>query len=122
VLRKTVAACVLVPLAILIIAFAVANRHVVTVSLDPFGASSPSAAITLPLFALIIAVLIIGVLIGGAAAWLEQGAWRRTARRLQREASDLRREIASLKPAAAPADIAGETKPPERLRLRPPAR
>ena len=40
-LRKIVAAVVLVPLAILIIAFAVANRQNVTVSFDPFSAAEP---------------------------------------------------------------------------------
>ena len=44
--RKIVAALILVPLAILIVAFAVANRQAVTVSLDPF-ASEPSEQVML---------------------------------------------------------------------------
>jgi hypothetical protein len=76
-LRKIVAALILVPLAIVIIAFAVANRQIVTVSLDPFSSNPPAAAVTLPLFALIIVLLILGVVIGGVAAWLRQGKWRR---------------------------------------------
>jgi hypothetical protein len=56
-LRKLVAAIILVPLAVVIIAFAVANRHSVTVSFDPFSSNEPAASVTLPLFALVILML-----------------------------------------------------------------
>ena len=77
VLRKIVAAVILVPLAIIIVAFAVANRQIVTVSLDPFSPAARRPTVTLPLFALIFVLLILGVVIGGFAAWLRQGKWRR---------------------------------------------
>src|SRR5579884_2302539 len=76
-LRKLVIAAILVPLAAAIIAFAVANRQAVTVSFDPFSSAAPAYATTLPLFALIFIVLIFGVIVGGVAAWLRQGKWRR---------------------------------------------
>jgi uncharacterized integral membrane protein len=121
--RKIVAALILVPLAIVIIAFAVANRQIVTVSLDPFSANEPAASLTLPLFALIVLLLIIGVLIGGLAAWLRQGKWRHTARRLERELRELRQKIGALEGSAGEATIIpNEGNPPERLKLRPPAR
>ena len=120
--RRIVAALILLPLAILIIAFAVANRQVVTVSLDPFSSSEPAAAVTLPLFVLVIVLLIAGVVVGGVAAWLGQGRWRRAARRLEREVTALRGRIAA---AEAVNDEAGivprDHPPPPRLRLRPPA-
>ena len=80
-LRRIVAAIILIPLAIIIVAFAVANRHAVTLSFDPFagGGSEPAASLTLPLFALVILLLMVGVLIGGLSTWLGQGKWRRTA-------------------------------------------
>jgi len=119
--RKIVAAIILVPLAIVIIAFAVANRQIVTVSLDPFSSNPPAAA--LPLFALIIVLLILGVLIGGVAAWLRQSKWRWTARRLEREVDELRAEVGSLRRATgAPTIIPEVADPPERLKLRPPVR
>jgi uncharacterized integral membrane protein len=122
-LRKIVAALILVPLAIVLIAFAVANRQVVTVSLDPFSSSTPIAAVTLPLFALIILLLIVGVLVGGIAAWLRQSRWRRDARRWQREVSALRGEVEALKHGAEGAPIVPEAaEPPARLKLRPPIR
>ena len=121
-IRKIVAAIILVPLAVLIIAFAVANRQVVTVSLDPFSAEHPAASLTLPLFALVIVLLIIGVLIGGIAAWLRQSKWRRTARRLEREMADLHLEMEALKRNAGipVSGVEVPAAPPERLQLRPP--
>lgn len=122
--RKIIAAVILVPLAVIIIAFAVANRQIVTVSLDPFSAEHPAASLTLPLFALVIVLLILGVLIGGIAAWLRQSKWRRTARRLEREIADLHIEIEALKRTAgvSSASVNSPAAAPERLQLRPPMR
>jgi len=119
-LRKIIAALILVPLAVIIVAFAVANRQIVTLSLDPFGGSEPAASLTLPLFALIILVLIAGVLIGGAAAWLRQGNWRRDARRLEREVRDLRQKIDTIDAAGETGIVAQQGSPPQRLRLQSP--
>ena len=107
--RKIVTAIIVVPLAVIIVGFAVANRQAVTVSFDPFSAVSPAYAATLPLFAVIFAVLILGVLIGGIAAWIRQSKWRRAARRLDGEVRALHQEIDAVRrrfgtsePAAAP--------------------
>jgi uncharacterized integral membrane protein len=105
-LRKIVTAIIVIPLASVIITFAVANRQAVTVSFDPFSSVSPAYAATLPLFAVIFAVLILGVLIGGIAAWIRQRKLRRTARKLdaelralRSEQNTLRRHFGSLEPA-----------------------
>jgi uncharacterized membrane protein YciS (DUF1049 family) len=122
--RRIVAVLILVPLAVVIIAFAMANRQEVTVSFDPF-ASAPSAFVaTTWLFVPIIAALILGVAIGGFAAWLGHGKWRRAARRLEREVGVLRRELDGLKGAAAGGGpkTAAPAEPPERLRLKAPVR
>ena len=120
-LRRLVTALIVVPIALLIIAFAVANRQSVTVSLDPFSAEHPAAAVTLPLFALVIVLLIAGVVIGGVATWLRQTGWRRLVRRMEREAAELRREIdAHRRAAAGPAHVPQAVEPPERLKLKPP--
>ncbi len=123
-LRKIVAALVLVALGVVLIAFAVANRQVVMVSFDPFNVTQPAASVTLPLFALVIVLLIVGVVIGGTASWLRHGRWRRTARRLERDLSRLREELEAHKraAAAAPMNIPRAVEPPERLMLKPPMR
>jgi len=91
--RKIVTWIVIIPLAAVIVAFAVANRQAVTVSFDPFAAAAPAYAVTLPLFAILFAVLILGVLIGGIAAWIRQGKWRRAARKLDGEVRALHDEM-----------------------------
>jgi uncharacterized integral membrane protein len=91
--RKIATWIILVPLAALIIVFAVANRQAVTLSFDPFSSANPAYAATLPLFAIIFAVLILGVIIGGIAAWTGQRKWRRVARRLDGEMRALHEEM-----------------------------
>src|SRR5271169_5375791 len=105
------------------IAFALANRENVTISFDPFGGAAPAASVTLPVFALIILLLIIGVLVGGLASWLRQGKWRETARRFEREMQQLRVKLAVLESAAEkPTIVPEQVNPPPRLRLKPPVR
>ena len=95
--RKIIAGIILVPLAIIIIVFAVANRQMVTVSFDPFSSTNPAYSASVPLFVLIFIVLIFGVIVGGAAAWLRQGPWRRTARKLDADVQALHAELATIR-------------------------
>jgi uncharacterized integral membrane protein len=95
-LRKIVTVLILVPVAVVFIVFAVANREIVTVSLDPFGAPEPAYSVRMPLFVLIFAFLIAGVLLGGFAAWLRQGRHRRASRVLRSDLAGLRHEIETL--------------------------
>ena len=120
-LRRTVAAVILVPLAIIIVAFAVANRQIVTVSFDPLG-ETPAASLAMPFFMLILGLLIVGVIIGGMAAWLGQGRWRAAARRFEREMQVLRRKLSAYEAMAdSQSNVPRTAQPPGRLRLRPPA-
>jgi uncharacterized integral membrane protein len=96
-MRKLVAIFVVFPLGVLLVAFAVANRQPVTLALDPFGTPASALSATLPLFLLVLATLLVGVLAGGFTAWIGQGRWRRAARRLETEARALRGERDALK-------------------------
>jgi uncharacterized integral membrane protein len=89
-MRKFLAIAVLVPLAIIIVMFAVANREIITVSFDPFDSVHPALALKMPLFILIFVLVAVGVVVGGIAAWLKQHKWRMRARRAEAEARDLR--------------------------------
>lgn len=73
------------PVAILAVALAVANRKPVTLSLDPFAPDHPALSVTLPLFAVIFAAVIVGVIAGGIVTWARQGRYRREARVARRE-------------------------------------
>jgi uncharacterized integral membrane protein len=112
VFRKIVTAIIVVPLVTVIVAFAVANRQAVTVSFDPFSSVNPAYAATLPLFAIVFVVLILGVLVGGIAAWLRQGKWRRSARRLDGEVRALHDEMDTIRRRfGTPEQTAGPPEP-----------
>ena len=100
-MRKFVTALVVIPLGIIFIVFAVANRHFVTVSFDPFNSVNPAVAVSLPLFVVIIAVAILGVAAGGMATWFRQRRWRRAARQHEADARRARTVAADLRAAAA---------------------
>jgi hypothetical protein len=88
---------VFVPVAVLVLLFALANREIVTLSLDPFGGGDPALALSAPLFLVLFAVLALGVLIGGCAAWLNQGRNRKAARLARAEADRYRAETERLR-------------------------
>jgi uncharacterized integral membrane protein len=101
VMRKFFTALVLIPLGLIFVVFAVANRHLVTVSFDPFNSTDPSIAITLPLFLVIIVVAIVGVAAGGTATWFRQRHWRRAARQHEADARQARAQLSELRAGAA---------------------
>jgi uncharacterized integral membrane protein len=100
-MRKFFTAVVLIPLGLIFFVFAVANRRPVTVSFDPFNSTDPSIAATLPLFVVIIAVAVAGVVAGGSATWFRQRHWRRAARRHEADARQARAQLADLRAGAA---------------------
>jgi len=99
-LRKIFNALVILPLAILFVVFAVANRHIVTLSFDPFNSADPALGVSLPLFVVIIAVAMFGVVAGGVATWFGQRHWRRAARQQEADARHARAELADLREQA----------------------
>jgi uncharacterized integral membrane protein len=123
-LRKLVTALILVPLAIVLVAFAVANRQTVVVSFDPFDQAHPAFTLAVPLFALILALVVSGVIVGGVAAWLRQSKWRRTARLAQAQARELGAELDRLKRSMRPVELPTAPVPGDyapRLTIPPPA-
>jgi uncharacterized integral membrane protein len=96
-MRKFFTALIVIPLFLIFVVFAASNRHFVTVSFNPFDSADPSLAVALPLFVLIIAVAIVGVVAGGSATWLGQRHWRRAARRHEADAREARAQLAELR-------------------------
>lgn len=85
------------PIIILVVAFAVANRRWVTLSFDPFTQDAPRAAMDLPLWLLFFLGIVVGIVIGWIAAWFAQGKHRRAAREARAEAGRLQAELADLR-------------------------
>jgi hypothetical protein len=82
-MQKFFGAVVLISLGAIFLVFAVANRHLVTVSFDPFNSADPSFKVTGPLF------LVFG-----------QRRWRRAARRHEADARQARTQLADLRASA----------------------
>jgi uncharacterized integral membrane protein len=101
-MRKFLTALIVIPLGLLFVVFAVANRHFVTVSFDPFNSADPALALSLPLFVLLILAAILGVLAGGIATWFGQHRWRKAARQHEADARSVRAELADLRAQTAP--------------------
>ena len=98
-LKRIVSLLVAFPLGAVLVAIAVSNRQPVSLILDPFRPENPALSIELPFYAYLLGVLLVGVIIGGLAAWMGQRRWRQTARaqrqraaRWQAEADRLARE------------------------------
>lgn len=83
------------PVAVLVIGVAVANRHSVKFSLDPLSTSDPLFSAEMPLFILLLAAVLVGLMIGGAASWINQGKYRRAAREGLHDAARWRRQAES---------------------------
>jgi uncharacterized integral membrane protein len=96
-MRKFFSTLFVILLGLIFVTFAVANRHMVTVSFDPFNLDDPVLSKKLPLFVLIIVVAILGVIAGGMATWFGQRRWRRTARQLEADARAIRAQLAELR-------------------------
>jgi uncharacterized integral membrane protein len=89
---------VIVPIAVVLLMFAFANRHLATVSFDPFAGNDVAGpSITAPLFILLILALGLGVILGGLASWFKQAKLKRALREARAEADEARIEAARLR-------------------------
>lgn len=78
------------PLALVTVFLAVANRHPVSLNLDPFNQENPALALDMPLIFVILASIFLGLIVGAAAVWVSQGRHRKTARQGKSELAALR--------------------------------
>ena len=100
---------ILVAIALVVVPLSVANRHGVDLSLNPFDPQDPRLTLTgVPLFWVIFAAILVGIVIGGLGAWAKQGRWRREARvkrseadKWHKEADKLRAEVEQSSPSRA---------------------
>ncbi len=91
---KFISRVVAVPIAIIVVAFAIANRHLIEVSLDPLPFT-----VGLPLYLVVIGALALGFAAGAGAAWLSGYGARRQARGTRARIVALEAEVARLREA-----------------------
>ena len=93
------------PVTLVVVIFAIANRGGVTLDLWPLEMSY-----SLPLFALVLIAILVGFVCGAAVMWFSAGKARNKAREFYYRASNLERELTYLKrkqgKAAEPAAVA----------------
>ena len=93
-INRLVTVLIIAPLAVLLIALAVANRTPTAFTVDPFNPGNPALTMELPLFVYLLIALALGAVIGSVATWWKQGRYRKLARKRSEEM----RELRTLKP------------------------
>jgi uncharacterized integral membrane protein len=108
---------IMIPTAIAVIVFAAFNRGGINVDFWPFP-----YAITVPLFSVVLASLLVGFCLGGLVAWVSAGRYRRQSRALARQLTAAERDLLILQdrdrrqaaspeaPAAPGSERAGDTR------------
>ncbi|MFC5584795.1 lipopolysaccharide assembly protein LapA domain-containing protein [Nitratireductor kimnyeongensis] len=88
--NRIILVLILVPLAVIIIALAVANRGLVPFTIDPFNPGNPVLTVQWPLFVYLFLSVVLGMIGGSLATWFRQGRYRRDARQRKKEVDKLR--------------------------------
>lgn len=88
-IKRLISLLFLIPIGIVVITLAVANRQPVDVSLVAGIEGQSVVLFSPPLFVLLFAMLIIGMVIGSFATWLTQGKHRKIARERKVEVTKL---------------------------------
>jgi uncharacterized integral membrane protein len=99
-MKRLLQLVILVPIALISVAFAVANRHAVSVSFDPFSGDMAGGQVAAPLFIILILAVMVGVVIGGSVTWMAQGRHRRALREARSEAARWRSRSEDLQATA----------------------
>ncbi len=88
---------VFVPLALLLLFFAMANRGLVRIGLDPFATGDQAPSFEAPLFLVVLAAAAVGVVAGSLSSWISGRRHRREAREARNEAKKARAEVELLR-------------------------
>ncbi len=100
--KRLVGWFVLVPLCAVLILFALANRQQVVVNFNPLvPVDQPAPGFGVPMFLVIYAVLLVGVLLGGVATWFAQAHHRAEKRAYRRRNEQLASDLEAARRAPA---------------------
>lgn len=87
--NRLITLIIAVPLAIILIALSVANRGIISLTLDPFNPGNPAMTYHAPFFMWLFGSLLIGIIIGAALTWFTQRHHRNAAKQRKAEADAL---------------------------------
>lgn len=86
-IKRLTTLLLVLPIGVVVVALAVANRQPVTLAMPPYINDEPFLSGTLPLFAIIFISLLVGMVIGSCATWFKQGRFRKAAKEKRKEAT-----------------------------------
>ncbi|PWB84220.1 MAG: DUF1049 domain-containing protein [Methylocystaceae bacterium] len=97
-MRSVLRIIVYVPLGLVFLFFAVANRGAVKIFLDPFpGDDAAGLSFEAPLYLVVLASIALGVVAGGLSSWVAHGRYRRAAKAARVDAKKARSEADQLR-------------------------
>ncbi|WP_317992504.1 LapA family protein [Bartonella gliris] len=94
--KRILLAIILVPITALLIAFIVANRQIVTLTLDPFRISSENFIYQAPLFIWLFIFFGLGVLLGSIINWFAYRKCKKALKESKAELEKLKMSIADM--------------------------
>ncbi len=115
-MKRFFSVVILFLLGCVLVAFAIANHHVVKFVADPFRDPVGAPTFEAPLSDFLFIAVFIGIVVGWITAWLGQGHWRRTARKTHKEATVWKREAENLKRGLEAVAPKGAQPPARQLR------
>jgi len=83
--KRLAALVVLIPVALLLIAFIIANREMMVLEFNPFAQGASNWQVRAPVFLFLFIFLGLGVVLGSVATWIGQHKYRKAARRQKSE-------------------------------------
>lgn len=92
-IKRIIGFVILVPVAIVLVAFLVANRAIVTLTLNPFNGGDSSLTYRAPFFVWLFLFLAIGIILSGIFGWLNQRKYRKALREAQAELDRLKANL-----------------------------
>ncbi|RWX76814.1 DUF1049 domain-containing protein [Neorhizobium lilium] len=108
-LKRILTLVIFVPLGIVLVVLAVANRQMVTLALNPFRPEDSVLSLSAPFFLFLLLAILLGMAIGSAATWWSQGRYRRQARIEAREAVKWHKAVAAPAATSVSANPSGST-------------
>jgi len=79
-LKRIITALIVVPIALILVAFIIANREMMRVRFNPFADEGSGWIMQAPAFVFLFAFLGVGVVVGSVVTWAGQHKYRKKAR------------------------------------------
>jgi len=82
-LKRIILSLVLVPLAVILVVFIIANRGMVSIHFNPFDLEDAYWRVRAPLFVFLFVFLSLGVVVGSLVTWIGQHKYRKKLKKIE---------------------------------------